>query len=327
MDLFRRIFGKTNEEPPEAVNVDEELPDQPSIAEVTDEFDAATRPVGPQPASRPLNADGVTQPLDPEHLIAQRGDFIAFGQASDVGLVRNNNQDAVLSFYFTSQSSDSPPDFGLFVVADGMGGHHEGERASAITTRTIAQHLLSTICLPMMANQSSSEQPPITEVLVEAVQKANTEVIKQVPDGGTTVTAIAIVGDLAYVAHVGDSRAYYITKQDIEKITRDHSLVQRLIELHQLTPQEAAEHPQKNVLYRALGQSEALEVDTHTRRLPVNSRLLLCSDGLWSQVEERELFEIVMNSDDPQQACDKLVALANTRGGVDNITAILLKIS
>jgi len=327
MDLFRRIFGKTNEEIPETVSVDEELPDQSSIDEAGDAIDAATRPVGPQPTSRPLNADGVTQPLDPEHLIAQRSDFIAFGQASDVGLVRNNNQDAALSFYFTSQSSDSPPDFGLFVVADGMGGHHEGERASAITTRTIAQHIASNICLPIIANQGNSEQPPLAEVLVEAVHKANTEVIKQVPDGGTTVTAIAIIGDLAYVAHVGDSRAYFITRQDIEKITRDHSLVQRLIELHQLTPQEAAEHPQKNVLYRALGQSETLEVDTHTRRLPASSRLLICSDGLWSQVEESELFEIVMNTPDPQQACDKLVALANTRGGVDNITAILLKIS
>lgn len=327
MDLFRRIFGKTNEELPETITVEEEQLPQQMSPDAADGLDVATRPVGPQPVSKPINADGVTQPLDPEHLIAQRGDFIAFGQASDVGLVRSNNQDAALSLYFTSQSVDSPPDFGLFIVADGMGGHHEGERASAITTRVIAQHLANTTYLPIIANQSSSDQPPITEVLISAVHKANAEVIKEVPDGGTTVTAIAVVGDLAYVAHVGDSRAYFITKTDIEKITRDHSLVQRLIELHQLTPQEAAEHPQKNVLYRALGQSENLEVDTHTRRLPANSRLLICSDGLWSQVEEHELFEIVINTPDPQQACDKLVALANTRGGVDNITAILLKIS
>jgi protein phosphatase len=99
-----------------------------------------------------------------------------------------------------------------------------------------------------------------------------------------------------------------------------------LIELDQLTAEEAADHPQKNVLYRAIGQSEALEVDAITRRLPPNSRLLLCSDGLWNQVEDKEIGEIVMSHDNPQVVCDKLVALANTRGGTDNITTILLRL-
>ncbi|MEO8397294.1 MAG: SpoIIE family protein phosphatase, partial [Chloroflexota bacterium] len=134
-----------------------------------------------------------------------------------------------------------------------------------------------------------------------------------------------IIGDLAYIAHVGDSRIYLLTKDSIEQLTRDHSLVQRLIELDQLTPEEAADHPNKNMLYRALGQNEAVEVDTLTRRLPPKARLLFCSDGLWNQVEEKDIVEVVKQTANPQEACNKLIALANKRGGADNVTVILLQ--
>jgi protein phosphatase len=206
-----------------------------------------------------------------------------------------------------------------------MGGHHDGEKASAMTARTLAAYVTSNIYLPLL-DGDADDRPPMTEILVEAVQKANASVISKVPEGGTTLTAVAIIGDLAHIVHVGDSRVYLITKDGLEQITRDHSLVQRLIELDQLTTEEAADHPQKNVLYRAIGQSESLEVDAITRRLPPNSRLLLCSDGLWNQVSDKELGEVVMTHDNPQEACDKLVALANARGGTDNITTILLQI-
>jgi serine/threonine protein phosphatase PrpC len=209
-----------------------------------------------------------------------------------------------------------------------MGGHHDGEKASATTARVVAAQVTSRIYLPLLTSngKGTEDRPPITEVLVESVQKANVDVIASVPEGGTTLTAVAVIGDLAYIVHVGDSRVYLITNDGLEQVTRDHSLVQRLIELDQLTAEEAADHPQKNVLYRAIGQSEALEVDAITRRLPPNSRLLLCSDGLWNQVEDKEIGEIVMSHDNPQVVCDKLVALANTRGGTDNITTILLRL-
>jgi protein phosphatase len=135
-----------------------------------------------------------------------------------------------------------------------------------------------------------------------------------------------MIGNLAYIVHVGDSRVYLITRDKIEQVTRDHSLVQRLIELDQLSPEEAADHPQKNVLYRALGQSDNLEVDTLTRRLPPHSRLLLCSDGLWNQVEEQEIHDIIMEHSNPQEACEALIAKANSRGGIDNVTAILVQV-
>ncbi len=340
MDLFRRIFGKTTEDFPDDVvrtdtqsqmlsdiqNTDNNEPPDQSSAHA-EELDPSTRPVLKKtPMVDP--ADVVTQPLNQEVLIASHNRHISFGQSTDVGLVRNNNQDALLSIFYTIDSIDDLPDFGLFVVADGMGGHQMGEKAAAIVTKTMAEYITKNVYLPIIDNSNSkSDLPPISEVLIEGVQRANERVIQEVPDGGTTVTAVAVVGDLAYVAHVGDSRAYLITADGIEQLTRDHSLVQRLIELDQLTREEADEHPQRNVLYRALGQGESLEVDTFTRRLPKNSRLMICSDGLWGQVDEKQLYEIVMNHSDPQQAADKLVTLANTNGGIDNITVILLKVN
>lgn len=274
-------------------------------------------------------ADGATRPLPNEpNLDGQSSGHITFGQTSDQGMVRSNNQDAALSFFFTSDSVDEQPDFGVFIVADGMGGHIHGEKASAITARIAAANVMRTIYLPLLDGEdiNDADRPTIAEALTAAIKKANQQVLQAVPEGGTTVTSAVILNNLAHIAHVGDSRAYLITDEHgIEQITRDHSLVQRLIELEQLTPEEALTHEQRNVLYRAIGQSEDLEVDTLTRRLPPGSHLLLCSDGLWGMMEEEDIINIVSDTPDPQMACDKLVAYANTQGGTDNITAVLLK--
>ncbi|MBN1563196.1 MAG: Stp1/IreP family PP2C-type Ser/Thr phosphatase [Anaerolineae bacterium] len=268
-----------------------------------------------------------TRPLPPlETIIPQPGERITFGQLSVVGMVRGNNQDSVLSILSSGTSIDDLPDFGLFVVADGMGGHQEGERASAITTRIVAKHVMSEIHTALLTqSMNDPDRPPIANILSAAVQEANDAVTESIPEGGTTVTTAVILGDLAYIAHVGDSRAYLITEERIEQVTRDHSLVQRLIELDQLTPEEAVEHPQRNVLYRAIGQSESLDVDAITRRLPPRSYLLLCSDGLWNMVSEETIMDIVMKYRDPQTACNELVKLANERGGPDNITVTLVQ--
>lgn len=335
MDIFRRIFGKTGEESAEkaASKTIETTVIRSEKMDVEDGIEANTNPLpplatAPLPSTPPqIVKDGATRPLSAETVISRQNEHLSFGQSTDVGLVRTNNQDASLALFFTSRSAEENADFGLFVVADGMGGHRDGEKASAIATRVVASNVTSNIYLPILSGVNSSDRPPISEALMTAVQKANQEVIRHVEEGGTTVTATAIIGDLAYIAHVGDSRAYLLTKDGLEQITRDHSLVQRLIELDQIDKTEAAEHPQRNVLYRALGQNETLEVDTLTRRLPPNSRLLLCTDGLWNCVEERDIYEIAMNAPDPQQACDKLVAMANAKGGSDNVTVILLRIS
>lgn len=346
MDMFRRLFGQSGDE-----SEDPETTTKP--VEMTEENKKVLATLDATPSGTPTElsdageeigvdtievdeesddvvaslADSATRQLPLETVIASRNAHVVFGQSTDVGMVRTNNQDAMLSLYYSSCSVDTHPDFGLFIVADGMGGHHDGEKASAIVVRNVAHHVVNNIFLPMLTNTDGDfDRPPLTESLTEAIQSANAEVIAEVPDGGTTVTAVALVGDLAYFAHVGDSRAYLITKDSMEQMTRDHSLVQRLIELGQLTPEEAQDHPQQNVLYRAIGQSESLEVDALARRLPPNSSLLICSDGLWGVVEEDIILKIIRENPYPQNACDKLVAMANTMGGKDNITAIMLHV-
>jgi serine/threonine protein phosphatase PrpC len=278
-------------------------------------------------AAADSNLMGVTRPLPQEPVFAAQTGHIIFGQKSDVGMVRSNNQDAAMSIFFTSDTVDEKPDFGIFIVADGMGGHSEGEKASAITAKTVMQDILKSVYMPMLQEvDMDSDRPTVTEALATAIENANNAVREKVSDGGTTVTAVVILGDQAYLGHVGDSRAYLISENhDVEQLTRDHSVVQRLIELGQLTPEEAETHDQRNVLYRAVGQNEEVDVDILRRRLPPNAYVLICSDGLWGMIEKNDIRDIIANAISPQDACDKLISLANTNGGTDNITAVLFK--
>jgi protein phosphatase len=207
-----------------------------------------------------------------------------------------------------------------------MGGHQAGEVASSLAARAVTHYITRELYLPILVrDERDTGQPSLREVLVDAVRAANDMVADRVPGGGTTLTCALLLGPRAYIAHVGDSRAYVITETgDLEQITHDHSLVDRLVELGQLTRDEAAVHPQKNVLYRAVGQGGTLEVDTYVRTISGNEKLLLCSDGLWGMVGEAEIAEIVSTSPSLQEACDKLVVAANNAGGRDNITAILV---
>jgi serine/threonine protein phosphatase PrpC len=146
------------------------------------------------------------------------------------------------------------------------------------------------------------------------------------PEGGTTLTCALVLGSNAFLAHVGDSRAYLISRDTIRRITTDHSLVNRLIELGQITAQEALQHPQRNVLYRALGRPGNTEVDTHLQSLPADSALLLCTDGLWSTVAEDEVLSIIGAAPSPQIACNHLVDRAIEHGSDDNVTAVLVQV-
>jgi protein phosphatase len=219
---------------------------------------------------------------------------------------------------------DSIPEFGLFVVADGMGGHRAGEVASAISVRKVAQRVLRDSFLNLFETRGNSDGPSLQELVREALKEANEAVVQRVPGGGTTVTAMVLLGKHVTFGHVGDSRAYAITEEETKAITRDHSLVERLKELGQLSDEEAAVHPQRNVLYRAIGQGANLEVDVYTLPVPTNGYLLLCSDGLWGVIPEAEIRHIVLSAETPQVACEQLVQAANAAGGPDNITAILV---
>ena len=251
---------------------------------------------------------------------------LSVGWTTDVGEVRRHNEDTALIITSAHDGDNALPTFGLFVLADGMGGHQAGEVASSLAARIVAHHIVGQLYLPLLITQEHDTlRPALTEVLVEAVQAANSTVAERVPGGGTTLTCALILGPRAYIAHVGDSRAYIVTEEGLDQITHDHSLVDRLVELGQLTPDEAAVHPQKNVLYRAVGQSGFLEVDTPIRTIPQDGRLLLCSDGLWSVVDEKEMAQIVTTAPSLQAACDSLVEAANHAGAPDNVTAILVE--
>jgi serine/threonine protein phosphatase PrpC len=257
--------------------------------------------------------------------ISQLPPGLHVGKLSDIGRVRERNEDSFYLFESLLQHDDSQEPFGLFMVADGMGGHQKGEIASSLAVRTAAEYILKDIYLSYLANKNlGAANRPINEVLIEAVESANQAVQEAVPDGGTTLTIAVVMGNSAYIAHVGDSRAFWFNQGNLKQVTKDHSLVQRLVELGQETAEGALTHPQRNVLYRAIGQGTAMEVDIYVQHLPPGSSLLLCSDGLWGPVKNEKVREIISTSANPQEVCDRLITMANQNGGEDNITAVMV---
>ncbi len=158
------------------------------------------------------------------------------------------------------------------------------------------------------------------------VMEANHAVILNAPGGGTTLTAALVIGDQVTLSHVGDSRAYFLYSDGrIEVMTQDHSLVRRLQDLGQIDEKEASTHPQRNVLYRALGLNEPFRPDINTYTLPSPGYLLMCSDGLWGSVPDEDIYRIVYSASSPAVACNELTQAANQAGGPDNISVILVQ--
>jgi serine/threonine protein phosphatase PrpC len=277
-----------------------------------------------------VSPDGVdTAPLDPSMIspgvMYTSEDHLLVGTAQSTGLERSHNEDALFVMQGNSAGDESLPSFGLFIVADGMGGHRAGEVASAISVRRVAQHLTEQTILHLFDTEKTAETPPIQEMVRQSLENANNIVVERVPGGGTTLTVVLLLGNYLTIGHVGDSRAYLFTDNGAKIITRDHSLVERLKELGQLSEDEAASHPQRNVLYRAIGQGANLEVDVLSHPIPKAGHLLICSDGLWGVISDEEIETIVHTSPHPQIACEKLIQAANAAGGPDNITAILVQ--
>jgi serine/threonine protein phosphatase PrpC len=260
--------------------------------------------------------------------LSHEGLSFLVGKGSHIGKKREYNEDAFFTLECTLKQNGEMMPFGLFIIADGMGGHQAGDVASALATRVVAHSLMYQVYLPFLRDEEKdSSRRPINEALIEALSDASLAVYETVPDAGTTLTAALIVGTHAYIGHVGDSRAYLVTEKGLQQITQDHSLVARLIELGQATPEEAMTHPQRNILYRAIGQGGSMEVDTYFQLLPAGSQLLLCSDGLWGAVPESEMAAVIVSAPSPQIACRRLIEAAITHGGDDNITAILVALT
>jgi len=252
---------------------------------------------------------------------------IVVGCGQSVGKQRELNEDSLLTFTSTIAGNSGTTPFGLYIVADGMGGHQYGEVASNAAIRTIAGQVLRKFHPYLYNLPSTPLDESLQEVMLGAISEAQKVVLREAPGSGTTLTSALVVGQQVTIAHVGDSRGYMIYQDGrMELITRDHSLVRRLEELGQITPSEAAVHPQRNVLYRALGQGEILEPDVTTMPFPQNGYLLLCSDGLWGVVPEEDLRQITLNAPTLHQACQNMVSAANAAGGPDNISAVLIQL-
>lgn len=236
---------------------------------------------------------------------------------TDTGLVRSNNQDSFAAGEFSKNSAWA-------VVCDGMGGTNGGNIASAMSVKVISETILKSI-------HSGNASGSMKNVLKSAIYNANIAVFDKARENselsgmGTTVVAAIINNGAAYIAHAGDSRAYLINDNEIKQITRDHSIVQSMIENGQLTSEEARFHPSKNVITRALGIGDMVETEFSEVNLNPDDKLLLCTDGLTNYVDVSKIKNIVSGTrfnDIPSI----LISAANKAGGGDNITAVILSI-
>ena len=250
------------------------------------------------------------------------------GRLSDVGQVRQINEDSLLTLEagMIHRSISSP--IGLYVVADGMGGQAAGDIASGLAIHSLAQRAAETLMPPTLNTIPTAVD--IDAWLHESITLANAAVYQQriAADNnmGTTLVMAIIAKGEAHVAHLGDSRAYVINQAGMKQITVDHSLVQRLVDTTQLTAQEAKTHPQRNVIYKNLGDRPAVEPDIDHVPLESGDRLLLCTDGLSGYVDDPDIEKIIRAAQSPQDACRQLIAAANANGGPDNITAIIIQL-
>jgi len=251
---------------------------------------------------------------------------LVYGCGLSIGKQREHNEDCLFTFSVIIGGETNNAPLGLFIVADGMGGHQYGEVASSSAVRTMGNYLLKRLH-NYLINPAAGVEEPLQEMMRAAITEAQRAVTQAAPGSGTTLTAALVLGHQMTIGHVGDSRAYSIlTDGRVEALTRDHSLVKRLEELGQISSEEAAGHPQRNVLYRALGQGEVLEPDIFTSQFPQPGYLLLCSDGLWSVLPDDNLGNLVIGAPNLNSACQNLIAAANDAGGPDNISVVLIQL-
>lgn len=298
-DFFRKLFG-TKEEP---VKQQKQQLDMATTAPLTDQQ---------------INSivAGQNSKYEMKQLISSVG--------QSVGKQRDHNEDSVLALTSTISGSTESIPFGLYIVADGMGGHQFGEVASNAAIRIMGGNITKKFQSYLYNLPTQPLQDSLQEVMESSIMEAHQYVQREAPGSGTTVTAALVLGQQVTLAHVGDSRAYAVYPDGrMEVITRDHSLVKRLEELGHLSKDEAENFPHRNVLIRALGQGESLEADIFTIPFPQPGYLMICSDGLWGVLNESDIFKIIIDAPNLHRACQNLVEAANAAGGPDNITVIL----
>lgn len=268
---------------------------------------------------------------------------------TDRGIQRENNEDRVWAQVYNPSEGET---VGLFIVCDGVGGHLGGECASHWAIETVKRNLADYFCpKDPRATVKLSEAPPTNPVptgpvtqksgvtglldnVGKAIQEANNVVLEyarqkpaQAGDAGTTITLAFVQGNRVVIANAGDSRTYLLRNRSLIQITEDHSLVANLVSIGQIQPDQVYTHPQRNVIYRSLGQKSPVEIDTYVETIIPGDYLLLCSDGLWEMVPRNsDIIELIESASGPVEACQNLVQAANESGGEDNIGIVVVKV-
>lgn len=245
----------------------------------------------------------------------------SIGLCSDIGNGRVNNEDSVAAIDVESIFESARIKKSLLIVADGMGGAKKGEYASVQCVKQIIKMINPSLDSDGDVDYCLKLKNAITEVNRQLFLKARSD--REYDGMGTTVTSAVIVSSQVYLANVGDSRGYLIRDNKIHQITRDHSLVWDMVEQGEITPQEARNHPKRNIITRVVGYYENVEVDSFQILIENNDRLLLCTDGLHSYVDDNTILQIISEVNDIQEAVETLKLAAKERGGLDNISMIL----
>lgn len=255
---------------------------------------------------------------------------------SDAGDVRRSdpNEDSTLVLLLQRVFESSGTPQGVFIVADGLGGHDSGQLASRTTINIIAERMVrELLAAPLSAEKNGETVKPFDEDALIAlfhgsIEDANTALCQKnqadKTDMGSTITGFMISGDHAYIINVGDSRTYMLRGQQLYQLTTDHSLVGQLVASGLIEPDDVYTHPQRSQIFRSLGDKLNVQIDMFKQQLHPGDILLSCSDGLWEMVRNPQIESILNNAPDPQTACAQLIETANTNGGEDNISAVVV---
>jgi protein phosphatase len=247
------------------------------------------------------------------------------GWGVDKGVVRESNEDSVATVTLNQANADASQSVGVYAVADGMGGHTAGEAASKLAVRTAIRQLITDVTeldddMPDSYRQWLENAVTIANRVVHDTAKAQGEHM------ATTLVMAVVVGQAVHIVNVGDSRAYLISPHGMRQVTHDQSFVQALVDNGTISPEQAANHPHRNVLTQAIGSHEEVAAELSNETLEAGESLLLCSDGLWDMLGDEEIARIVRAADSPSAACQALVDACNAAGGHDNIAAVLVRL-
>jgi serine/threonine protein phosphatase PrpC/predicted RNA-binding Zn-ribbon protein involved in translation (DUF1610 family) len=271
----------------------------------------------------------VTEPSPFPH-----GARILVGVATDVGRVRagERNEDSLGAVVLNLAHDSHMQPLTLGIVADGLGGHVNGQDASRLVTRIVTEHILHKVAVPLVGLpvDGVATEEGLKSILLESAHAANAALCsaneQTGADMGSTLVCALLFGSSAYIINVGDSRGYVFHEGDLRQITTDHSFVEQLIVSGFVAPENRYTHPQRNQILRSLGDELDVEIDLFEQKLQPGMRFMLCSDGLWEMVRDDETARILSETTNPQEACDRLIESANEHGGEDNISVVVIEV-